>query len=145
MSEAKRHLITQQVNRIMTSLHTHYLENSEEKIAERFGTIVLMLSNIFVSFFEIFIFKILPKPKSPRKSNFSRLPAMILCKITEKSIFSTFGIWTSWCSSCSTSTKLWRQKPGRLPRNGRCGMGLMLLIIIMMCFWVRQSLKNENK
>lgn len=50
MSEAKRHLITQQVNRIMTSLHAHYLENSEEKIAERFGTIVLMLSNIFVSF-----------------------------------------------------------------------------------------------
>ncbi|CCD68270.1 Nuclear hormone receptor family member nhr-80 [Caenorhabditis elegans] len=49
VSEAKRHLITQQVNRIMTSLHTHYLENSEEKIAERFGTIVLMLSNIFTA------------------------------------------------------------------------------------------------
>ncbi|PIC41165.1 hypothetical protein B9Z55_008680 [Caenorhabditis nigoni] len=33
----------------MSSLHTHYLESSEEKIAERFGTIVLMLSNIFTA------------------------------------------------------------------------------------------------
>lgn len=49
VSEAKRHLITQQVNRIMTSLHSHYLENSEKEVAERFGTIVLMLSNIFTA------------------------------------------------------------------------------------------------
>ncbi|CAP33905.2 Protein CBR-NHR-80 [Caenorhabditis briggsae] len=49
VSEAKRHLITQQVNRVLSSLHTHYLESSEEKIAERFGTIVLMLSNIFTA------------------------------------------------------------------------------------------------
>lgn len=49
VSEAKRHLITQQVNRIMTSLHSHYLENATEEIAERFGTIVLMLSNIFTA------------------------------------------------------------------------------------------------
>lgn len=49
VSEAKRHLITQQVNRIMSSLHSHYLENSIEEVAERFGAIVLMLSNIFTA------------------------------------------------------------------------------------------------
>lgn len=49
VSEAKRHLITQQVNRIMTSLHSHYLENTEEQLPERFGSIVLMLSNIFTA------------------------------------------------------------------------------------------------
>lgn len=49
VSEAKRHLITQQVNRVLNSLHAHYLENEIEDVAERFGTIVLMLSNIFTA------------------------------------------------------------------------------------------------
>ncbi|KAF1763529.1 hypothetical protein GCK72_011795 [Caenorhabditis remanei] len=49
VSEAKRHLITQQVNRVLNSLHAHYTEKGEEKAAERFGAIVLMLSNIFTA------------------------------------------------------------------------------------------------
>uniref|UniRef100_A0A1I7UJZ1 Nuclear receptor domain-containing protein n=1 Tax=Caenorhabditis tropicalis TaxID=1561998 RepID=A0A1I7UJZ1_9PELO len=49
VSEPKRPLITQQVNKVMRSLHRHYLENSIERHEERFGTIVLMLSNIFTA------------------------------------------------------------------------------------------------
>ncbi|CAI2349081.1 unnamed protein product [Caenorhabditis sp. 36 PRJEB53466] len=49
VSEAKRPFITQQVNRILGSLHKYYLDNNMDFRPERFGTIVLMLGNIFTA------------------------------------------------------------------------------------------------